>query len=549
LDLIANLARRGRIGHRLLRDQADMGEWMRLSGEYFPPATEPIVHTMFESHAARHPGRTAITCGPAVVSYGELDARANQFAHELASRGIGRGHLVGVCLDRSPELLVTILGTLKAGAGYVPLDPTYPVERLRVMTGQLATLSLVVASPATRALADDGVHDVMDVDAARPVLDARPRTRPAVDVRGDDVCYAVFTSGSTGTPKATAVRHHGWFNLLSWLAAEFDLDDRSANLMVSSFGFDISQRSLLTPLFTGATQHLLPSRNFDAMMAGRIIREAGVRTLHCAPSTLYLLIERDLATGRDDLASIEYVFVGGEPLSAGRVAPWATSATSAPGRGTLVNVYGVAECTDVSTYHVLRDYPRYVAAGVPIGRPIHNLDIHLLDSDLTPVAPGAVGEVCVSGIGVGVGYLNAPELTARRFVTARLGGDDVALYRTGDLGYVNPEGELMCVGRVDAQVKVRGMRIDLGDVETAVRANILVEDAVVLAVRPDGAAEADLVAFVIPAAPNLDERVLRKDLLSVLPTHMVPHRFVTVLRFPLTPNGKVDREALASATR
>ncbi|HET8659245.1 MAG TPA: amino acid adenylation domain-containing protein [Micromonosporaceae bacterium] len=506
---------------------------------------EPLVHRVFESHVSSHPERVALTYGAESYTYAELNARANQFAHYLLGRDVGKGCLVGVCLDRSLEQMVAILGTLKAGAGYVPLDVTYPIERLRQMTSELTAMPLVAASADTAGLVQGGPQDIVEMAALRRALDRLPTTDPEVAVGGEDVCYAVFTSGSTGRPKATAVKHQGWYNLLDHLADEFGLDHRSSNLMVSSFGFDISQRSLLTPLFTGATQHLLPSRHFDAMMACRLIREHGVRTLHCAPSTLYLLVERQPPDGPDDLDSIDHVFVGGEPLSARRVAGWAGRA---PHRHRLVDVYGVAECTDVSTIYVLRDYERYIAAGVPIGRPVNNIDVYLLDDDLRQVAPGEVGEICICGVGVGVGYLNAPELNREKFVKVSTPDGYVDLYRTGDLGFVGPDGELRCVGRVDAQVKIRGMRIDLGDVETAVRRSSRVEDAAVVAVEPAGSAERELVAFVIPAA-EMDERALRAELHSLLPTHMVPRQVVVVAGFPLSPNGKVDRKALARSLR
>jgi amino acid adenylation domain-containing protein len=373
-----------------------------------------------------------------------------------------------------------------------------------------------------------------------------PAANPAAEISGDALCYVVFTSGSTGTPKATGVRHRGWYNLLSWLVREFGLDWRSDNLMLSSLGFDISQRSLMTALFTGATQHLLPSRNFDPMMAGRLIGELGVRTLHCAPSTLYLLVEGDADRDGRASSSLDYVFVGGEPLNAGRVGDWA----SKPGnRCRLVNVYGVAECTDVSIAHVLHDYPRYQRTGVPIGLPVSNTDIYLLDDAMCPVQAGETGEICVAGVGVGAGYLNAPALTAERFVRIDIDGEEVGLYRTGDLGYLAADGVLMCVGRVDAQVKIRGMRIDLGDVETAIRATGLVSDATVVAVKDTGGEE-HLVAFVIVPGGAFDEPAMRARLRADLPASMLPNRYMPTDGFPLNPNGKVDRTALsASATR
>ena len=516
---------------------------MPIYGQRTDQATEPVAHRSFELHAERAPKRLAVTCGERAFTYGQLNERANQLAHFLVANGVGPGSVVGVCLDRSPELVASILGILKAGAAYSPLDTTYPDERLALMTAQLDTMEWVVASTRTRSLVDRAEAQVLDVDAVAPGLATFPTTNPQRRVTGDDLCYVVFTSGSTGPPKATAVRHAGWHNLLSWLRADFGLDDWSSNLHISSMGFDISQRSLMTPLFTGATLHLLPSRNFDAMLANRLVARLGIRTLHCAPSALYLMMEREASHDTGALDTVQYVFVGGEPLSARRVRDW----PNRPERqGRLVNVYGVAECSDVSTFHVLEDFAGYTETGVPIGRPIHNTDIHLLDEDLQPVAHGDVGEICIAGAGVGAGYLNAEALTRTRFVPAPAVGVE-RLYRTGDLGRLRPDGAIACIGRVDDQVKVRGMRIDLGDVETTLRRSERIHDAVVVAVK-DEHGETDLVAHVILSATydgESDEPALRAEAAALLPRHMVPRSFVVVDRFPLTPNGKVDRAALS----
>lgn len=520
---------------------------MPLIGRKVQLARQPLVHQAFESHAARDPGRLALTCGTESRSYGELNERANQFAYYLREKGLGTGSVVGICLDRSVEMIVSILGALKAGAAYVPLDSTYPAQRLDHMISQLGAMNLVTASPDTFAMVRGSGAEVVDMAAIGSRLNSFPVTNPAVAVSGSDICYVIFTSGSTGVPKAVAVRHEGWFNLLSWVLTEFGLTTESSGLLMSPFGFDITQRGLMSPLFAGAALHLLPSRNFDAMMASRVIRERGVRTLHCAPSALYLLLERAEVQGVDSLTSLDYAFVGGEPIAAGRVARWATR----PGnQSRLVNVYGVAECTDVATAHVLTDYVGYTARGVPIGQPIYNVDIHVLDEDLEPVAPHEVGEICIAGVAVGAGYLNDPGMNEARFVKRDFGPGEITLYRTGDMGRVGDDGELMYAGRADKQVKIRGMRVDLGDIEAALAACEQVGQAVVAPARADGSPGISLVAFVVPPDDEtpgvpLDERAIRLNLLRALPAHMIPSRFIGVSAFPLSPNGKVDREALA----
>lgn len=518
---------------------------MVLTGTKAPLPQERVAHRVFERNAAQHPHRTALTCGDERLTYGELNERANRVAHCLVSRGVSRGSVVGVCIDRSSDLVATLLGVLKAGAAYVPLDPSYPQDRLRLMISQLPGMALVAASDQTVPLVAGTHDDIIDLGSGDLALGRFPKTDPAVDIGPEDLCYVVFTSGSTGTPKATAVRHEGWYNLLNWLTVEYGLDHRSDNLMVSSFGFDISQRSLMTPLFTGAPLHLLPSRSFDVGLAYRLIGELGVRTLHCAPSTLYLLVEREMAQGLDAMTGLHYVFIGGEPMSASRVAEWATREGN---QCVLLHQYGVAECTDVASSHRMADYERYAGAVLPAGSPVYNTEIHLLDGDLEEVATGELGEICISGLSVGAGYLNAGSEARDRFVSVDRDGTPVRLYRTGDQGYATAAGELVVVGRLDHQVKVRGMRIDLGDVEHAVRRHQDIRDVVVVPVD-SGKDDIHLVAWVVPVANGLDEKTLRRDLLAALPRNMVPQRFVELESFPLNPNGKIDRKALAGRAR
>ncbi|KAB1989004.1 amino acid adenylation domain-containing protein [Streptomyces triticiradicis] len=515
---------------------------MSLIGRHHALPEDLLVHRVFEAHARQHPDRTALTCGDEQLNFAELNARANRFAHHLIAAGAGRGSVIGVCLDRTPDLLVAILGTLKAGAAYVPLDPTYPAERLRLMISQLDEIKLNVASAETRALIAGAPGELLLLDDLAGHLESLPATDPVVDLSNDDLCYVVFTSGSTGTPKATAVRHEGWYNLLEWLRVEYALDGSASGLTVSSFGFDISQRGLMAPLFCGAALHLLPSRMFDPGMAYRLIETHGVRQLHCAPSTLYVLIDHEQALGTDALTRVGHVFIGGEPLTVARIEEWAAQDGNSC---VLLHQYGVAECTDVATSHVLADHSRYRGAATPVGKPVYNTEIRLLDDELNEVPDGETGEICISGLSVSAGYLNASPADSRRFTELADAGGPVRIYRTGDRGYLTPDGELVVVGRVDAQVKIRGMRMDLGDVEHGVRSHPLVDDAVVVAL-PDASGELRLVGFVLPAAGAIDARALYRDLLDTLPLNMVPQEFKVLDAFPLNPNGKTDRRALAA---
>lgn len=513
---------------------------MILQGKRVALPSVPAVHQRLQAHAQATPHAVAVRCAGQQVTYAELNARANRFAHLLTARGHGRGAKVGVCLDYSIDLVVAILGTLKAGAAYVPLDPSYPAARLRLLLGQIPDLALIVAGPATVGLVESATVEILTTERLTDHLEGLPVTDPDVAVTGDDLCYAVFTSGSTGTPKLTAVRHEGWFNLLNWLALEYRLHRGSHNLVVSAFGFDLSQRSLMMPLFCGATQHLMASRNFDTAMAYRLLTQHDIRTVHCASSTLYLLVDWESARGGEALTRLDYVLFGGEPLHVERIAGWARREANTC---TLLHQYGVAECTDVASSYDLAGYRPDEHDIAPVGQPVHNTEIHILDERMRGVGVGEYGEICISGVAVGAGYLNGTGPESERFTTAVVDGAARGLYRTGDRGCVTEAGELVVAGRMDAQVKVRGMRIDPTDIERALGRLAGVRQAAV-AIRYTDSGEAELIAFIVPAGDDLAENDVRTRLLQTLPRNMVPARFLNIARIPLSPHGKADRAAL-----
>ncbi|GGS43557.1 amino acid adenylation domain-containing protein [Streptomyces violaceus] len=518
---------------------------MILQGKRVRLPSAPLVHKRFEAHARATPDAVAVRCAGQQVSYAELDERANQFAHFLAARGHGRGARVGVCLDYSIDMVVVVLGTLKAGAAYVPFDPAYPAARLRLLLRQVPGLALVVASPATAGLVESAAVEVVAPERWSDPLERLPVTDPGARVTGDDLCYAVFTSGSTGTPKLTGVRHEGWFNLLNWLVTEYGLHRGSNNLVVSPFGFDLSQRSLMTPLFCGATQYLMSSRHFDAAMAYRMLSRHEIRTVHCASSTLYLLVDWETARGGEALAGLDYVLFGGEPLHIERIADWARQERNTC---TLLHQYGVAECTDVATSYDLAGFRPGEHDIAPVGRPLHNTEIHVLDDRSGGVRVGEYGEICICGTSVGVGYLDGTGPESERFTTVEVDGVPRRMYRTGDRGCVTEAGELVVAGRMDAQVKVRGMRIDPADIERALGRLAGVRQAAVVP-RDTESGEVELIAFIVPSGDELAESEVRTRMLEALPRNMVPARFLNIRRIPLNPHGKADRAALAEKFR
>jgi amino acid adenylation domain-containing protein len=500
----------------------------------------PCVHELFERHAGERPDAVALVVGDESLTYRELNERANALAHLLRKRGVGPDALVGICMFRCVEMIVSLLAVLKAGGAYVPIDPGYPKQRLAAMLNDLE-LSLLLTTGELQPVLPAFGNEVLPVDLMGDALAAEPTDNPGGGSR-DDLCYAIFTSGSTGQAKAAAVYHKGWANLLAWFASEFEITADDRVLVISSFSFDITQRSIAMPLVVGGQLHLLDSRVYDPALIRETAARDGITLVNCAPSTCYPLIEN----ARDEwhlLNGVRIVFLGGEAISASRLREFARS----PGCATeFANVYGVAECSDVSSFHRLRDFERYAATSVPIGKPIFNSGVHVLDEDLQPVPAGERGEICITGIGVGKGYVNDPLLTAEKFVASPF-EPGALLYRTGDMGRTLPDGGLEMIGRVDYQVKIRGNRIDLGDVETNFRSHPDVREAVVVR-KTFGPGDVRLVAYVVPSHRLEAEEDLAHSIHQVmkdrLPEYMLPSRTLILDELPLTPNGKVDRTAL-----
>ena len=521
--------------------QQTMAEWNATQKDY---PRGKCVHQLFEERAKETPNATALSYGNQQLSYKELDERANQLGWYLQKLGVGPNVLVGICMERSIDMIVALLGTLKAGGAYVPLDPAYPPKRLSSMVNEVEIKVLLTHQRLADRLPENKASMVY-LDSQKDSISTEGKARPENKATPESLAYVIFTSGSTGKSKAAAVFHRGWTNLMHWFVTEFNVSAADRNLVVSSFSFDITQRSIAMPLIRGAELHLLASSTYDPGLILSTIHEKQITLMNCAPSTFYPVIENPLMSPAQKLRSLRVLFLGGEAISASRLREWAESSEC---HAEIANVYGAAECSDVSSFYRLKDYARYITSSVLIGKPIFNTQLYLLDNNLTPVPFGESGEICISGDGVGKGYMNDPALTEEKFVPNPFSSEPGSrLYRTGDLARFQPDWNLEFIGRADHQVKLRGYRIDLGDIETTLRQHSLVREAVVLN-KGYGPSDQRLIAYLAPKEKNTTreklEEELRPFLKDKLPEYMVPSEFIRVEEMPLNPNGKIDRSVL-----
>ena len=507
--------------------------------------THLCLHELFEHRAATAPDSIALVSGTTRYTYSELNRKANQLAHYLMKRGVKANSPVGIFIDRSCEMVIAVLGVLKAGGAYVPFDTTYPKARLTEMLQGVTLEHLLSMNALLERLPENNVA-VITLDGDKEAIAQASTDNPRRSATSDDLAYIIFTSGSTGKSKAAAVYHRGWRNLLNWFTKQFEITSLDKVLLVSSFSFDITQRALAMPLICGGELHLLASNYYSAERVLDTVDTEKITLLNCAPSPFYPLIENQPPESLRKLDSLRIVFLGGEPISGTRLKEWATSEYC---KTELVNVYGTAECSDVSAYYRLHDFNRYVSNPVPIGIPIYNTQMYVMDQDMNRLPDGEVGELCIAGDGVGKGYLNDAELTKQKFVTVKLDSKLEVLYRTGDLGRLGKDGNFEYVGRVDNQVKVNGIRIELEEIETVLRQHPTVREAIVV-VQEIRLGDQHIVAYVVPkeSMPDREARSVEEDLRrhagSKLPKNMVPNTFIEIKGAPLNPNGKIDRIAL-----
>ncbi|MBO9643443.1 MAG: amino acid adenylation domain-containing protein [Pseudacidovorax sp.] len=519
------------VGELVLNDAAERAQSRLWSvNAESEPDPEPVHHTIARQ-ARRQPDAVALLFGDETLRYAELDHRANQLAHRLIALGVRPGNCVGVAMQRSVDLVVGLLAILKAGAAWLPLDPDYPAQRLAYMVED-SGLSLVLAHRSTRGCIASGAGvAVLEVDGL--ALDGEPGHEPAVALHGEHLAYVIYTSGSTGRPKGVAVRHAALHNCMAWMQRSYGLSQADAVLHKAPFGFDVSVWEIFWPLTAGARLVVArPGDHRDLERLVQLIERHQVSTLNFVPSMLQAFLDHPAIESRTRL---RYIMCGGEAMPA---ETQREALRRLPGVS-LQNLYGPTE----TTIHVTRWPCSDAGAGlVPIGRPISATGAWVLDAELNPVPRGAAGELYLGGVQLARGYLHRAGLTAERFVADPAGGG-ARLYRTGDLARWNAEGQIEYLGRIDHQLKIRGLRIELGEIEAQLLAQPELRESVVVA-RP-GPAGPMLVAYATARLGQpVDSAALRERLRQVLPDYMVPQAIVLLDALPLNANGKVDRAAL-----
>ncbi|MED1412430.1 non-ribosomal peptide synthetase [Bacillus paramycoides] len=504
----------------------------------FPP--QVTIHELFEQQAMIYPNAIAVTYEKERVTYRELNERANQLAHYLQKKGVGPDTLVGLCVERSLEMIVSILGILKAGGAYVPLDPTYPEQRLQYILED-ASIQLFVTQESLKELKwlPENIKSIC-LNRDRDEIGQESKALPVSDVSSQHLAYVIYTSGSTGNPKGVMIEHHNVIRLLKSTDCWYQFNEKDTWTLFHSYAFDFSVWEIWGALLYGGKLVVVPywiSRSPKDFY--QLLVEEEVTVLNQTPSAFRQLIQVCEQEDENKKLHLRYVIFGGEALDPTSLLPWFQRYGEKEPQ--LINMYGITETTVHVTYSPITQDEVCQSSRSNIGKRIQDLEVYVLDACQQPVPIGVDGELYIGGAGLARGYLNRPELTAERFIPHPFSSDPKArLYRTGDLARYLPDGDLDYRGRIDHQVKIRGFRIEIGEIESTLHAHASIKEAVVI-VREDQPGDKRLVAYVVGDG---NVGAWREYLKAKLPSYMVPSGFVTMEAIPLTANGKVDREAL-----
>ncbi|MEO8431781.1 MAG: amino acid adenylation domain-containing protein, partial [Acidobacteriota bacterium] len=501
-----------------------------------------LLHRPFEETAHRTPEAVAVEAGNRRLTYGHLNQRANRLARHLAKLGVGPGVLVGLCVDRSIEAIVGMLGILKAGGAYLPLDPAYPRERLRFMLDDSGAHALLTLRPLAESVPTLAGRTLF-LDDSRETIAREDESDFDSGAAPTDLAYVIYTSGSTGKPKGVEIEHREISNHVRFAAQRFGSERGDRVLQFASLSFDTSLQEVFPTLWGGATL-VLRSQEMIESVAGFLARcrEWALTVIDLPTAYWHELVAVASVEGLELPGPLRLVIIGGEAALPERFAQWEKLAA---GRVRLINGYGPTEASVAATFwEPGPNAASSVGRAVPIGKPISNTRVYVVDGRMQPAPIGVAGDLLIGGVGVARGYRKRPDLTAERFIRDPFGGEEDRVYRTGDRARWLPSGELEYLGRVDGQIKLRGFRIELGEIEAALRAIPGVRDAVVRALQ-DPSGTARLVGWVVPARedpPSIGD--MRRRLKESLPEHMVPSAFMQLTALPRTPNGKLDSSAL-----
>ena len=505
-------------------------DWNQTEKDY---PSQLALHQLFERQVDCGSDRTAVVFERKELTYRELEERSNRLAHRLREMGAGPDTLIGLYAERSSDTLVALLGILKSGAAYLPLDPEFPVQRIKYMLEDASVRILLSQRSLTGGLPRTDA-EVLYLDDPENGVDSQPEARPEVAVKPQDLAYVIYTSGSTGRPKGVQIAHGSVVNFLDSMLCEPGLSKADVFLAVTTLSFDISVLELFLPLACGARVVVAPRRTvLNAAKLGQLARRCGATVMQATPSTWRLLLEAGWPKGFRPK-----ILCGGEAL------PPELAASLLGHVDSLWNMYGPTETTIWSTIHRVTN-----EASIPIGKPIANTSTYVLDAQLQPVPIGVPGELYIGGVGLARGYLSRPELTAQKFVPDPFSRKPAArMYRTGDRVRFLSDGTIDFLGRIDNQIKLRGFRIELGEIEMLLNQHPSIKQSVAL-VREDRPGDRQLVAYVTSAGGTTAPAEWRDHLRENLPYYMIPSVIVPLDEFPLTPSGKIDRKSLPSPDR
>ncbi|NCS11031.1 MAG: amino acid adenylation domain-containing protein [Microcystis aeruginosa G13-09] len=515
-------------------------DWNNTEVDY---PVDKCIHQLFEEQVERTPDTVAVIFEEQELTYNELNCRANQLAHYLQSLGVKPDELVGICVERSLEMIVGLLGILKAGGAYVPLDPDYPLERISLMLEDAGLKVLLTQQKLIDKLSESQANiNIVCVDADLPVISKEEQKNLITTIKYSNLAYVIYTSGSTGIPKGVLVTHQGLLNLVFWYQNTFEITNLDKATQLAGTGFDAAVWELWPYLTAGASIYLVKPEILISLVELQKWLAAKKITISFLPTPI---AEQLLSLEWTEInVSLRTILTGGDKLNQypSNFIPFQ-----------VVNNYGPTENTVVTTSGVVISGEKNNSLSPAIGRPIFNTQIYILDSNLQPVPVGIPGEIHISGAGLARGYLNRPELTQEKFIPNPFSNSpDSRLYKTGDLARYLPDGNLEYLGRIDNQVKIRGFRIELGEIETILSQHSAVKTAIVIA-REDETEQKRLVAYIVPQAEGISAQQeqnfiavteLRQFLKAKLPEYMIPSAFVILESLPLTPNGKIDRRAL-----